>query len=162
MKFLKQAVFAACILFAAYWTSSRYFQLLLIQGDSMRPAYHSMQLTVLNKYDRNYTYGDVLAFSCEGLEAVLVKRVAAVPGDTVQIVDGTLYVNDKVSTVYPDTGIFAFAGTAEQKLHLGEGQFFVIGDNIAKSKDSRYEEVGAVHISDVSGKIIGAARSEDK
>lgn len=58
--------------------SKFFFQLMLIQGDSMLPGYHNMQLVVLNKYDRTYEVGDVIAIRCKGLDAVIVKRVESI------------------------------------------------------------------------------------
>ena len=50
--------------------SKFFFQLMLIQGDSMLPSYHNMQLVVLNKYDRTYEVGDVkIPFELESSDA---------------------------------------------------------------------------------------------
>lgn len=55
--------------------SKFFFQLMLIQGDSMLPSYHNMQLVILNKYDRDYEVGDVIAIKSKGLDAIIVKRI---------------------------------------------------------------------------------------
>ena len=126
---------------------------MLIQGDSMLPSYHNMQLVVLDKHNREYQVGDVIAFRCEGLSAVLVKRIAACEGDKVQIVDSTLYVNGEVSSLYEE-GSFDYAGILEKKVELSSGEYLVIGDNIAVSKDSRVETVGIVQEHTIIGKIV--------
>lgn len=122
----------------------------------MLPAYHNWQLVVLDKRANDYRPGDVVAFRCEGLNAVLVKRIAAGPGDTVQILNGTLYVNGEISRVYSEKGIFEYAGMLSDSLTLDDGEYIVIGDNIAQSRDSRYAEVGIVEADDIIGKLIGA------
>ena len=119
----------------------------------MAPSFHNMQLVLLDKHSREYSYGDVIAFRCEELDTVLVKRVAACPGDTVQIKEGVLFVNGAVSEVYGLAVSFEYAGLAEEKLVLGSDEYFVIGDNVSESKDSRYEEVGAVDAGDVIGRV---------
>ena len=119
----------------------------------MSPAYHNMQLVILDRHSKDYDYNDVIAFECDGLDAVLVKRVAACPGDTVVFDDGTLYVNGKISEVFMAEGQFEYAGEADTMIHLEEDQYFVIGDNVAESKDSRYTEVGCVNKMDVLGKL---------
>ena len=144
----------AIIVWAAFYCSQNWYQLMLIQGDSMSPAYHNMQLTVIDKHSEDYVYNDVIAFKCEKLDNVLVKRIAACPGDSVVIKNGTLYVNGKISMVYQTEGIFKEAGIAEQGLVLQEKQYFVIGDHVAESKDSRYEEIGCVELKDILGRLL--------
>ncbi len=153
-RILLHAAYILAIICGVYYISDNYFQLLLIQGDSMSPAYHNMQLTVLDRRTKEYTYGDVVAFSCGQLDAVLVKRVAAVPGDTVLIEEGILYVNGEISTVYPEEAVFQYAGTAAEPLMLAEDEYFMIGDNIAESRDSRYEDVGVINADSIMGKLI--------
>lgn len=65
----------AVVIALAIITSKFLFQLMLIQGDSMLPSYHNMQLVVLNKYDKDYEVGDVIAIRCKGLDAIIVKRI---------------------------------------------------------------------------------------
>lgn len=149
----KYLFFTVSIIIFSYFVSSNWFQIVLIHGESMSPSYHNMQLVIINKYSKNYTYGDVIAFQCEGLNTILIKRIVACPGDKVQIQEGQLYVNDEISNVYPlDT--FAYAGIAENTILLEDGQYFVIGDNIAQSKDSRYSEVGCVSKVTILGVVL--------
>ncbi len=119
----------------------------------MSPAFHDLQLAVMDRRADEFTYGDVIVFRCEGLSAVLTKRVAACPGDVVQIREGILYVNDSVSDVFSAERLFSYAGTIEQPMLLDGEQYFVIGDNIEESKDSRHREVGAVRAETILGKI---------
>lgn len=146
-------IIVLCLLiFAAYFISRNYVQMMLIQGDSMSPTYRNMQLVFLDKHSQDYVVNDVVAFRCEELSAVLVKRVVAVPGDTVQIMDNILYVNGQSNTYYTDAH-FSYAGIAQNPITLAESQYFVIGDNIEMSKDSRYAEVGCVDRESIIGKI---------
>ncbi len=78
-----------------------------------------------------------------------------VPGDTILISDGTMYVNGSVSEMYPKGIVFEYAGTASVPITLDSDEYFVIGDNILESKDSRYPEVGLVQADTILGKIIG-------
>lgn len=147
-------VWIPAILALSYYISSNWYQLSLIRGDSMSPAYHNMQFTLIDRHSRDYTYGDVITFQCDNLDAALVKRIIACPGDQVLIRNGTLYVNDAVSNIFSQEYIFEYAGIAQVPVCLGEDQYFVIGDNLRESKDSRYEEVGIVCGEDIVGKII--------
>lgn len=121
----------------------------------MEPAYSHMQLVVLNRHDRVFDQGDVIAFRCDGLSSVLVKRVIAGPSDTAQIADGTLLINGQISRIYPDTGSIAYPGILAEPVTLGQGQYLVLGDNLSESKDSRYGEVGIVSETSIFGKICG-------
>lgn len=127
----------------------------------MEPTYTHLQLVVLDKYSQNYEKGDVIAFSCEGLSAVLIKRIAACPGDTAVIRDGTLYVNGEVSRIYPEAGIFQYAGILSESVSLGSESYLVLGDNTMESKDSRYREIGLVSEIDILGKVCGSGVTEN-
>lgn len=152
-------IYIPAIIAAAYFVSANYYQFSLIRGNSMTPAYHNMQFVLIDRHSDLYTYGDVVAFRCEALDAVLVKRIVACPGDRVIVKDGTLYVNDAVSRTFPQEDIFEYSGIAGDMVCLEENQYFMIGDNLAESKDSRYAEVGAVNGENILGKIIpGVAR----
>lgn len=131
-----------------------WFQLMLIQGDSMLPTYHHLQLVLLDKRGNEYEQGDVIAFQCDELSSVLVKRIIAGPGDETVIRGGTLFVNGNVSESFSEEGIFAYAGLLSQAITLTDEQYLVIGDNISESKDSRYPEVGIVDDRDIIGRII--------
>lgn len=142
------------IMICCFYISTNWYQLLLIQGNSMEPSYHHMQIVIIEKYRGDYTYGDVIAFQCEELDALLVKRVVACPGDQVVIREGSLYVNEKVSLVFPQKNVFLYAGIANSVMELAEDQYFVIGDNVGASKDSRYKEIGSVERRTILGKVI--------
>ena len=81
---------------------------------------------------------------------LFVKRVVALPGDTVQISGGVLYVNgeavenpEKMGSVPSDYPL----------RKLGSDQYFVIGDNRGNSHDSRASDVGPISRSAIMGKV---------
>ena len=98
--------------------------------------------------------GDVIAFLPKGnLNASYnVKRVVAVPGDTVFISNGKLYVNEKVVEL-PGEESIREEGRASSEIVLGEDEYFVLGDNVNNSEDSRYETVGNVKRGEIYGKV---------
>lgn len=147
-------IYIPAIITAAYFVSTNWYQVSLICGESMNPAYHDKQFVLIDRHSDSYTYGDVVAFRCEKLDAMLVKRIVACPNDQVMISDGTLYVNNIVSQIFTQDGVFEYSGLANDIVYLEEGQYFLIGDNLEESKDSRYEEVGKVNAEDIVGKII--------
>lgn len=147
-------VLIICVMMLSYYISANGYQLSLIHGESMSPTYHNMQFVIIDRHSKDYTYGDVIIFKCNNLDAVLVKRVAACPGDIVVIKDGILYVNEAISSVYDSKYMFEYSGIVREPLYLGVNQYFVVGDNIRESKDSRYDEIGSVYIEDIIGRVI--------
>ena len=81
----------------------------------------------------------------------LIKRVIGLPGDTVDIKDGAVYVNDTRLEESYVKGI-TLPKTVKLPLKVPEGKIFVLGDNREVSNDSRY--FGAINISKVEGKAI--------
>lgn len=150
----KKLLLWAVIPLVAWYVSLNWYQLMLIQGNSMEPAYHHFQVAMLNKHNKSYERGDVIAFFCETLNCVLVKRIAACPGDTLVIKNGTLYVNGVISEVYPQYGYFSYAGLLSDEITLSANSYLVLGDNASESKDSRYPEVGIIAAKDILGRIM--------
>ena len=150
--FLSWAAGVILIVILAAYCSSHWFQLMLIQDNSMMPTFHHLQLTLLDKRDVEIKRGDVIAFRQDSLSAVLVKRVAAVPGDTAVITDGTLCINGQSSRFFKENA-FEYAGILSDPIKLGEDEYIVIGDNVSESRDSRYPEIGVIKKSDCIGKV---------
>lgn len=122
----------------------------------MEPSFHSGQLVLLRKNFKDLQVEDVVAFRSEGLKGILIKRIAAGPGDTVEITEGTLYLNGVARTEAFEGKSIEFAGIAAEPITLKEGEYFVLGDNVAHSRDSRYEEIGCVRQRDIIGKVVGS------
>lgn len=142
------------VVFMSLVCSIFFVQLLLIQGDSMEPTYHNGQLVLLSKTAKSFSRGDCVLFYSPELDHMLVKRIVAIPGDSVRISDGTLYINEVPSSPYPGAGEIEEAGLAGKTFVIPESQYFVLGDNFSRSKDSRHSEPGLVALKDIRGKII--------
>ena len=107
-------------------------------------------------------HSDVVIFRRE--EKLLIKRVAALPGDTIEGRDGTIYLN---GSVVPES-------YAEQPGHppkdmrtfgpfkLKAGEYFVIGDNRDKSFDSRFARFGLVPRTAILGRPMYILVTEDQ
>lgn len=81
---------------------------------------------------------------------VFVKRVVALPGDTVEIHNSVLYVNGEA---VPDPEFMASKPADYPLRQLRENQYMVIGDNRRTSHDSRASDVGPIGLEAIMGKV---------
>lgn len=85
---------------------------------------------------------------------IYIRRIIGIPGDTVKISDGKIYVDDKeVVTDYNDEAV-EDAGAAAEGITLDDGTYFVMCDNYNNSEDdSRLDSIGTVSSDQIIGKI---------
>ncbi len=148
---------AAVILFAFFFVRFA-FERTLVPGDSMAPTLEADMPIMINHL--SYLRGgpdrfDVIVFEQEGEEHSYyhVKRVIGLPGETVQIVDGIVYINDApLKEIVKDLPKMHLSGLATEPLVLDEDEYFVLGDNRNKSEDSRFANIGNVTKSQIVGK----------
>ena len=98
--------------------------------------------------------GDVIVFLPNGNEKshYYIKRVVAAGGDTVQIINGVIYVNGQPSDNVHFTGTISDPGVAADPLTLDSDECFVMGDNPGGSEDSRFANIGNVKSDYIIGK----------
>ena len=126
-------------------------------GVSMEPTLAHGQEVLINRMSYilfKPECGDIIAFKPNGNEKshYYIKRVIAGPGETVQIIGGQIYVNEKPLEKYSYDRIET-AGLAATPYLLGENEFFVLGDNRNNSEDSRSGNIGAVQRDDIVGRV---------
>ena len=97
---------------------------------------------------------DVIVFLPNGNEKshYYVKRVIGVPGDTVQIKNGRIYVNGTEFTEKVDVASIEDAGLAADAVTLGDDEYFVLGDNRNNSEESLYANIGNIKREYIIGK----------
>lgn len=100
-----------------------------------------------NRMEKSYHLGAALSFD---VYTLFVKRVVALPGDTVEISGGTLYVNGQAVADPPQMGSVPRDYPLRQ---LGADEYFVMGDNRRTSHDSRAEDVGPISRDMIMGKV---------
>lgn len=123
-----------------------------VKGGSMESTLEEGDLVLYTRIYLNYKRGDVISVRIPSGE-YYVKRIIAMEGDTIELRDGQVYVNEELLTEpYIDEETFAANdGIVRYPYTLQEGQIFVMGDNRAVSMDSR--SFGAVGVRQIKGKI---------
>ena len=125
-------------------------------GPSMEPVLSAGQEILLDRVIYQFTSvkrGDVIVFHPNGNQNthLYVKRVLGLPGETVQIKQGKLYLNG-VQYAQDYSGELMEPGIADNVITLGVEDYFVLGDNRAESEDSRNADIGIVTPSMIEGK----------
>lgn len=82
-----------------------------------------------------------------------IKRIIGLPGETVQIDDeGNIYIDGEVLEESYGREIILDPGEAASPIELGDGEYFVLGDNRNASSDSRDPSVGKILREDIIGR----------
>lgn len=126
-----------------------------IAGHSMTPLLKSEDVVLMDRL--SYAFGkpdrfDVVVFERED-QKMNVKRVIGLPGETVQIKDGQIYIDDELLTQPEGATSISLAGIAENPVMLGEDEYFLLGDNRDSSEDSRFANVGNVSRKQIRGRV---------
>lgn len=135
----------------------RYFivELYLVEGPSMRPTLLNHERLVVNKFIYRFKEpqrGDVLVFRYpKDQSRDFIKRVIAVPGDTIEIREGRVFLNGELQN---ETYILEKTRGSYPLSTVPEEHIFVMGDNRNNSEDSRFSDVGFVPYDLVKGKAV--------
>lgn len=81
-----------------------------------------------------------------------IKRIIGLPGETVQITDGEIYINGELLEESYGREVMQDAGLAAEPITLGEDEYFVLGDNRNYSSDSRDPSVALIHRKEIIGR----------
>lgn len=132
-----------------------------VSGDSMYPTLHNGDRMVLSKVGDIHRF-DVVILKAPDENVEYIKRVIGMPGDTIEMKSGVLYINGKKidqpfintealakQTVFMDDfTLESLSGESK----VPEGKYFVLGDNRGVSKDSRM--IGFIDRSAIEGKAV--------
>ena len=130
-------------------------ELYVVDGPSMRPTLESEERLVVNKFIYRFRppeKGEVLVFQYpRDPSRDFIKRVIAVPGDTIEIKDGKVFLNQQLLN---EDYILEKTRSEYPKSTVPEGRIFVMGDNRNNSEDSRFADVGFVPYDLIKGKAL--------
>jgi signal peptidase I len=126
-----------------------------VDGDSMIPTLvHNEDMLVekMSYWFENPQRGDIIICFYPGYTESCVKRVIGLPGESVSVKDGKIYIDGKAldESAYWNGEI---VGDMEP-VAIGARQVFVVGDNRNGSKDSRNPSVGAIPYAKIVGRVV--------
>ena len=128
-----------------------------VVGQSMSAQLQDGDQVLINRFIykvKKPKLGDVIVFLPNGNEKshYYIKRVVAAGGDTIQIIDGVIYVSDVPLAKDYFSATISDPGVAAEKIRLEADECFVIGDNPGGSEDSRFANIGNVKSEYIIGK----------
>lgn len=142
-----------------------------VKGPSMQPNFYTDEFLLTSTIpnlitdpnlaralNADYQRGDVVVLQKPGFDD-FVKRVIGLPGETIQIRDGYVYIDNQrlveeylAPDLYTNGGSFIREGG--QPILIPEGHYVLIGDNRPQSNDSRYVEIGFIKREWIKGKVL--------
>ena len=146
--FMQLAVILSLAWFVVYIFGAKTFMV----GQSMSPQIEQGEAVLINK--AAYTFlkpkrYDLIAFqNTDG--RVCIRRVIGLPGESVSIIDGTVYINGEALDRFYEA---SSGGLAADEIKLMANEYFVLGDNRVGSEDSRASTIGNVVEDTIMGKI---------
>lgn len=126
----------------------------VVNGPSMQNTLHNGDNIILDKISYRFHEPerfDIIVFPVDNEEKNYIKRIIGLPGETVQIINGFVHINDEngepqqleesygAEIMFDDEGNYLTTAPVE----LGQDEYFVLGDNRNNSIDSR--RIGPVH-----------------
>ncbi len=129
-----------------------------VNGDSMNATLENGDNLIVDKLSYRFKAPerfDIIVFPYQYKEdTYYIKRIIGMPGETVQVIDGMIYIDgERLDETYGKE-IMKYAGVAADPIELGEDEYFVLGDNRNNSSDSRDPSVGNIRRDQIIGKAF--------
>ena len=126
-----------------------------VSGYSMEPTLSDGDSLIVDKISyrfRDPKRFDIIVFPYKyEKNTYYIKRIIGLPGETVQVTDGYVYINGQ--KLESDTYGAELMQAEASPVTLSEDEYFVMGDNHAGSDDSRMADIGNVKRSEIFGKV---------
>lgn len=134
-------------------------QTVRVVGQSMEPVLQDGDTIIVSKVA--YSLGDIkrydiIAFKLRDEEDNYynIKRIVGMPGETVKVEGGHIFINGTSLDDLPFDDLIMTEGIAIDGITLGNNEYFVIGDNVNNSDDSRFVNVGSIEETEILGKVV--------
>lgn len=143
-----------------YLIQSFLFSPFLIKGSSMYPSFKNNERVIINSLIYHFNkpkHGDVVVVHTP-VKRKFIKRIIALPGESVQIRDNKVYVSGReikesyiLERIEESRNNGLVFNHDFEEIIVPEGHVFVMGDNRLNSQDSR--DFGAIPINDIIGRV---------
>jgi signal peptidase I len=153
---LSWIVYLVCIVAISLLIITYVGQRTRVDGHSMEPTLSDGDNLIVDKISYRFREPEryeIVVFPYRYEENVYyIKRIIGLPGETVQIMDGYVYINGEMLDEQYGAEVMENPGIAAEPITLGEDEYFVLGDNRNHSSDSRVETVGVIHRDELMGR----------
>ena len=131
-------------------------QMTYVSGSSMENTLSDGDNLIVDKITYRFSDPqrfDIIVFPFRYEDRVYyIKRIIGLPGETVQITDGDIYIDGETLQESYGREVIKDSGLAAEPIVLGEDEYFVLGDNRNDSTDSRDPSVGVIHRDEIIGR----------
>ena len=144
-KWIRNLVDFIVILSLAWFVVHSFFSLARVSGHSMEPSLSAGDTVLVDEFFYQFK-------KPKRYDVVLFQKIIGLPGETVIIQNGRVYINgtlletDKLSPI-------VLEGVAKNPVELGENEYFLLGDNTDSSEDSRFQNMGNIQESQIVGRV---------
>lgn len=147
----------AAVIFLAYFIIYYCVEKTTVIGSSMENTLTANDQIIINKFIYRISDPkrfDVIVFKQSGKEHSFynIKRIIGLPGETIQIKDGAVYINGEALEEIIEVEEMNNYGLAAEEIVLEENEYFVLGDNRNNSEDSRFASIGNITREEIIGK----------
>lgn len=145
------------VVLLAYFITAFGVEKTTMVGSSMEGTLKNGDKLIINKMVYRFTTPkrfDIIVFKNTGKEHsyYTVRRIVGLPGETIQIKDGKIYINGEILQEEINVEKISNGGLAKEAIVLEENEYFVLGDNRNSSEDSRFGNVGNITKDMIIGK----------
>ena len=167
---LSLIIYIGIVIILCYGIIEYVGQRTVVHGQSMETTLQNGDNLWIDKFSYIFTEPkrfDIIIFPYQGgdknegsflggdeTQTYFIKRIIGLPGETVQIMNGGIYINDELLNETYGKEVIVDSGIASEKITLGEDEYFVLGDNRNNSRDSRWADVGNIKKEDIVGKAV--------
>ena len=150
-------VFIFIVVAASYLVITYVGQRTEVSGSSMETTLSDGDQLIVDKISyrfREPSRYDIVVFPYRYEEnTYYIKRIIGLPGETVQIVDGVVWIDGQPLHEHYGNEVMQDPGLAADPITLGDDEYFVLGDNRNNSEDSRFAEVQNINEKYIKGKV---------